>query len=163
MIPKRSELVTRYGAIDFSNNPPWPGESKEMVLLPVLLPLQMYLLTFMDNGHTYPTTKIYVNRDMAQPLNHAFINVVQRGHAAKIHQFGGCFNIRKVRGGTEISSHAYGLAIDLNPRENPLGSTPTLESMHPELVKCFTDVGFVWGGHFKNRLDPQHFQWLIED
>lgn len=34
--------------------------------------------------------------------------------------FGGCFNHRKMRGGTSLSTHAYGIAIDFDPARNRL-------------------------------------------
>jgi hypothetical protein len=37
-----------------------------------------------------------------------------------LHQFGGCFNYRKMRGGTQLSTHAYGIAIDFDPARNRL-------------------------------------------
>ncbi len=39
-----------------------------------------------------------------------------------IKTYDGCFNIRKVRGGNRPSLHAWGLAIDLNAGQFPLGS-----------------------------------------
>lgn len=37
-----------------------------------------------------------------------------------LHLFGGCFNHRAKRGGTSLSTHAYGLAIDFDPARNRL-------------------------------------------
>jgi hypothetical protein len=34
--------------------------------------------------------------------------------------FGGCFNYRKMRGGTALSMHSWGIAIDLDPARNLL-------------------------------------------
>ena len=34
--------------------------------------------------------------------------------------FGGCYNKRKIRGGDRWSTHAYSIAVDLNPLENQL-------------------------------------------
>lgn len=34
--------------------------------------------------------------------------------------FGGCFNLRKKRGGSTLSMHAYGVAIDFDPERNQL-------------------------------------------
>lgn len=34
--------------------------------------------------------------------------------------FGGCYNYRKMRGGTALSTHAYGIAVDHDPERNQL-------------------------------------------
>lgn len=41
--------------------------------------------------------------------------------------YGGCFNYRKMRGGTDWSRHSWGIAIDLDPERNGL-KTPYSKS-----------------------------------
>ncbi len=41
-------------------------------------------------------------------------------HDLGLHLYGGCYNFRKMRGGSELSTHAYGLAIDFDPARNRL-------------------------------------------
>ena len=98
--------------------------------------------------------KIYCNRDMVQPLEQAFSNIIDRGLADQVRTWDGCFNIRRKRGATSSSLHSWGIAIDINAAWNGFGKTPT---MSPELVKCFTDAGFDWGGVW-SRPDGMHFQ-----
>tara|TARA_R110002074_G_scaffold125024_1_gene261862 strand:- start:12013 stop:12813 length:801 start_codon:yes stop_codon:yes gene_type:complete len=38
----------------------------------------------------------------------------------RLDQFGGCYNNRKMRGGKSKSTHAYGVAVDLDPTNNQL-------------------------------------------
>jgi len=98
--------------------------------------------------------KIYCNKDLVGPLTQAFKNLIATGHVKEIKTWDGCFNIRKVRGGTSMSLHSWGIAVDINAFENGLYQVPKLSA---GFVKCFTDAGFFWGGNFK-RLDGMHFQ-----
>jgi hypothetical protein len=74
------------------------------------------------------------------------------------------------------SNHAYGLAVDLNPIENPYvgcGMTRTPEGrpylnrkrlrlgmITPAVVKAFRSIGWGWGGAWPgNTKDYMHFSW----
>jgi hypothetical protein len=46
--------------------------------------------------------------------------------------------------------------LDFNAKDNPLGGKSTWSEA---FVRCWTDVGWIWGGDFKTRLDAMHFQW----
>lgn len=98
--------------------------------------------------------KIYCNKDLVKPLTQAFNNVVSRGLADQIKTWDGCFQLRRMRNGLSASLHSWGLAIDFNAAWNGLGKVPT---MSKELVACFTDAGFVWGGVWKTP-DGMHMQ-----
>ncbi len=86
------------------------------------------------------------------------------------------FNCRKVTGGTSWSRHSYGVAIDLNPRENPYvnGSTvlpwntgdyvdrdrdrPGMLQPGSAAVRAFTSRDYDWGGAWRTLKDYQHFE-----
>ncbi len=86
------------------------------------------------------------------------------------------FNCRRVTGGTTWSRHASGLAIDLNPLQNPyVAGSHVLppsgagfvdrEVHHPAMIRrgdvvveAFTDAGWRWGGDFTTLADWQHFE-----
>lgn len=68
--------------------------------------------------------------------------------------FGGCYVYRNKRGSKNLSTHAWGIAIDLNPVGNPFGEVGDM----PEWVVAeFESRGWVWGGRWKKR-DDQHYQ-----
>lgn len=96
------------------------------------------------------------------------------------------FNNRPVTGGGPPSLHAYGLAIDINPVQNPfiqpgkIGNarvSPAAgrayldrpgvsagKSLQPGMAEnvaaLFAEAGFtVWGGQWKSPVDYQHFQF----
>lgn len=43
-----------------------------------------------------------------------------RFEALGLSLFGGCYNFRKMRGGSSLSMHSYGIAVDLDPERNQL-------------------------------------------
>jgi len=98
--------------------------------------------------------KIYCNRDLIASLTKALNNVIDRGLIEQIKTWDGCFNIRTKRGATSMSIHAWALAIDINAAWNGFGKTPTINN---DLVKCFKDAGFDWGGDW-SKPDGMHFQ-----
>ena len=78
------------------------------------------------------------------------------------------FNFRLVSGSREVSDHAFGTAIDINPDLNPWvkGGTknkkynPRIKgTLHKRshVVKIFEQEGWKWGGRWKNSKDWQHF------
>ena len=94
------------------------------------------------------------------------------------------FNDRMITEGDAVSLHAYGLAIDINPVQNPyvvrtgevltfqppagveyanrLNDRPWKESrpgMAEAVIDVFAENGFlIWGGYWDNPIDYQHFQ-----
>lgn len=115
--------------------------------------------------------KIYCHKRLVNPLEQAFKALIATGKVKELKTWDGCFNQRPIRGYEKqwrrfemegypqagaryLSTHAWGMAIDVNAFENGLGRKPKLSA---GFVKCFTDAGFVWGGHFK-RLDGMHFE-----
>lgn len=94
------------------------------------------------------------------------------------------FCYRTIAGTNEMSNHADGYAIDINPHDNPYvwcnpDGSPKLETLdaheqdmmeereqkehaitHEDLAyRLFTEAGFTWGGDWSNPLDYQHFEW----
>ncbi len=91
-----------------------------------------------------------------------------------------CFNYRTVAGSNSLSKHALGLAVDINPFNNPYvtypdgkerisppGSEPYANRSAdlPHMIgpgdaayELFKAHGFKWGGSWKTLKDYQHFQ-----
>jgi len=70
-------------------------------------------------------------------------------------RWGGCFNFRLKRGSNELSTHAWGIAVDINPHIAPFGGDPDKQPYF--IVKAFERRGFEWGGRWSYP-DGQHFQ-----
>lgn len=68
------------------------------------------------------------------------------------------YNYRLKRGGGGTSLHSWGIAIDINPGNNPFGSTQT--DIPRQVIDIFKKHGFFWGGDWGGRdYDPMHFEW----
>lgn len=70
--------------------------------------------------------------------------------------YGGAYNFRPKRNSNDISMHAYGLALDIDPSHNVLGSKKT--TLPGWYIGCWTSAGFDWGGNWTKRKDPMHFE-----
>lgn len=82
------------------------------------------------------------------------------------------FNLRNIRGTKTKSYHYYGLAIDINPLQNPQIKRgvifPTKAEYNPnsagtltkdsKIVKEFLKRGWSWGGNWRSQKDYQHFE-----
>ncbi|MCZ0730063.1 M15 family metallopeptidase [Mycolicibacterium iranicum] len=87
------------------------------------------------------------------------------------------FNCRAIPGSGSWSLHAYGRAIDINPKLNPYipsngkyepaNAGPWIDRTRTEpgmlhdadaAVRAFTDRGWRWGGHWTSPKDYQHFE-----
>lgn len=78
--------------------------------------------------------------------------------AAGVSKYAGAHNHRMVRGSkTKWSNHAYAAAIDLNAAENGLYAKGNMPQF---VIDAFCRQGAMWGGWYKGRLDPMHFEFV---
>jgi hypothetical protein len=111
-------------------------------------------------------TRIQCHRAVAPSLRRILSAILQHYgslssvKAARMHLYGGVYNYRPIAGSHNLSLHAYGAAIDLDPEHNPLGRRwlPDTEMMPEEVVAIFEAEGWKWGGRFQSRADCMHFQ-----
>lgn len=72
--------------------------------------------------------------------------------------YGGCHNYRKKVGGSSLSTHSWGIAIDIAPDENPYAQTSTKFSA--AAIDIMEKWGFLSGGRAWGK-DWMHFQAVI--
>ncbi|TFV91417.1 M15 family metallopeptidase [Blastococcus sp. CT_GayMR16] len=70
---------------------------------------------------------------------------------------------RPIRGGTELSNHASGTALDVDATKWPLGVEPTKYLTKDEIAKLKAHLTLYegairWGGDYTGRKDPMHFE-----
>jgi hypothetical protein len=82
--------------------------------------------------------------------------------------YAGSYVYRNKRGGSTLSMHSYGCAIDLDPARNGFHN-PNGNFAHGDahkVVEAFESEGWEWGGRWAGRsCDPMHFQasWTRPD
>jgi hypothetical protein len=112
-----------------------------------------------------PYPLLYAGQEVAHARCHyliienfqqAFQQIMEKGLMDEVKNYGGIYQVRAKRGQKKLSTHAWGIAIDLEPEKYPLSSKGRFPD---EVVQAFKDSGFFYGGDFKSRLDPMHFQF----
>lgn len=83
---------------------------------------------------------------------------------------GGGFNWRKIAGTTRLSTHSFGIAVDVNAELGKYwkwtgareGAVPHYDNEIPEsLVSTMERFGFIWGGKW-HHFDGMHFEYRPE-
>ena len=159
-------------------------------------------LLYIDFKGEEQTGELICNKAIAQDMVEIFYELYQNGYQIErirlVDEYDGddtlsmmdnntsCFNYRVVDGTTNLSKHALGCAIDINPFYNPYvvfnkdGSGETYISPKGSEVyadrsqsfpykidendlcyKLFIQHGFTWGGNWNSCKDYQHFQIVL--
>jgi len=147
------DIIKKYGK---------PNITGEGYLVTIELPYPMRLAWDTDTT----VTKMRCHKLVADNFLGVFNDLLDVYGYEKIKElgidlFGGCFNYRKMRGGTSWSTHSWGIAIDLDPARNLLKETAkTARFARPEyqpMIDIFYNNGFESLGIEKN-YDWMHFQ-----
>lgn len=111
-------------------------------------------------------TSIMCNKKVSESLYTILENVKKEYDQQEIERngfnlFGGCLNVRKIRGGNRWSTHAWGIAVDFDPARNRLRwGKDRAHFARPECKKfleCFRREGWYSLGVEKD-YDWMHFQ-----
>jgi hypothetical protein len=105
-----------------------------------------------------PFSRIYCNRAILSKLDITFLALTHMGLIQEIKTFDGCFNVRKIRGREQdpdaYSIHSFGLALDFNAADMPLGAPC---KWTPKFLAVWKSLGWTNGGEFERR-DFMHFE-----
>jgi len=76
----------------------------------------------------------------------------------RLNQYGGCYNNRPMRGGTRLSTHAWGIALDYDPSNNALNwgrdRATFARAEYEPWWQCWEEEGWVSLGRERN------FDWM---
>jgi hypothetical protein len=141
--------IFRYIRDDGSINPRWEVEYLTKACLPFRIPLSWDRSKSID--------RILCHARIASLFSRVFEEIEKADMKEHIYTFGGCYNFRMKRGLEKLSTHCWGIAIDLNPDSNRMGSAG---DMYPGIIEIFREFGFKWGGDWPGKSkDPMHFQF----
>lgn len=154
--------------------------------------LRLITLTHWDFGGDVRSGELVVHADHADALVAVFQALFEHRFPIEqmrlVDEFGGdddqsmaanntsAFNCRLATGSQRWSEHAYGLAIDINPVQNPFvtrsgavlppegaahtrrdPAVPGLITADGPVVAAFRAAGWAWGGDWSSGQDYQHF------
>jgi len=107
----------------------------------------------MPAGKDGKMISVTCNAKIADKMKGAFEEIKEKGLSHLIDSFDGCYNYRNKRGGSSLSTHAWGIAFDINASQNPMGSSKQTAGQS-QLAAIFEKYGF---HQLEN--DPMHFQY----
>jgi hypothetical protein len=105
-----------------------------------------------------PVQTIRCHHLVAHSLVEIITEIADTPSAWILTQYAGCYNYRKMRGGSRHSKHAWGIAVDFAPASNGLRNHwPRAASMPIEAMEAFARQGWLAAGAFWNR-DAMHYE-----
>lgn len=148
---KEATLIAFYG-------PPCTESALRTVDLPYTMRIAWDLNTHVNRIRCHNKVADSLARVLAAVYKHYGY---PRLRALRLDRFGGCYNPRRKRGGSEWSTHAWGIALDFDPDRNPLSWGRDRASLAlPEYEawwKCWEDEGWISLGR-KANYDWMHVQ-----
>ena len=147
-----SQILTKFGQ---------PGDTDNFVVIDLPYPMRIAWDTKVT------TKRMQCHKLAAEPFKAVFRDLLAHYGLTELQRlgidlFGGCVNIRTMRGSkTKWSRHAWGIAIDLDPARNGLKTKAPIAQFSKPEYKAMTDIfykhGFIGLGREQNR-DFMHFE-----
>lgn len=112
--------------------------------------------------------RIYCNKLIMEPLVKVLNDLNRNKLISEIRSYDGCYNVRYIRGleaQKKLSNHSWGIALDLNAYDNPLGVSreEAIKKGLKPFTKKFCDTwkehGFA-NGYDWPRKDGMHFEFV---
>jgi D-alanyl-D-alanine carboxypeptidase len=147
-----AQIIAKYGT---------PGNPDNFTIMPLPYPMRIAWDT------KTIVRKMQCHEEAVEPFTNVFEDLLkhyglQNIQALGIDLFGGCVNVRTMRGSkVRWSRHAWGIAIDLDPARNglkvksPIAQFSKLE--YQPMIDIFYKYGFISYGREKN-YDWMHFE-----
>lgn len=122
-----------------------------------------YLMYFGNKNSGIVLKRFFVHKKCLKSFDGAFKETLKTFGEEGVDKFrlnlsGGVFNYRLERGGRDLSTHSWGIAIDMDPNNNPFPKKwNAKKGINQEYVAIMEKHGFWWRGE-NGDIDPMHFQ-----
>lgn len=148
-----TEIIDYYGPLPSRREERAAWESANLIQVPLPYALRL------SWDPLKVSRSIRVHRKTQEQFHSMFQASVAVGWHKYIIENGGTHVWRAKRTKTgDWSTHAWGISIDLNPSQNPIGKHGEWD---PDFVRFMETFGFYWGGFFTGLKDPMHFQLCV--
>lgn len=146
-----NQIIAKYGE---------PGDTDNLTT--ITLPYPMRIAWDLKKS----VTKITCHKLIADALSNVFADILAAYGYEEIKRlgidlFGGCYNFRKMRGGSRWSRHSWAIAIDIDPARNGLrtkwAASQFSKPAYSKMVEIFYKHGFMSYGKDRN-FDSMHFE-----
>lgn len=148
--PTQSGVPSFFGAV---------GSSQAMLELPFPQRIAWEPAKFVNRVSCHAKCKDAMFRIWKNTLDHYGIEEIRR---LRLDMYGGCLNVRKMRGGSAWSMHSWGIAWDVDPDRNQLKWTTKLATLDDAPYRKFWEFVEAEGGVSLGRqrdYDWMHFQF----
>lgn len=120
-----------------------------------------YQLYYSDGNRTKLKT-LFLHKKVVNVYTAAYTEVMntfepKEINALRLNISGGTYNYRVVRGGSRLSTHAFGISIDMDPARNPYPKAWKEGMINRQFCDILMKHGIWWRGHNGDK-DPMHFQ-----
>ena len=147
--PTQANVLKHFGEV---------GSNQVMLTLPYEMRLAWDTKTTVARMSCHKLVMPTFRRVFERTLAHYGIAQIRK---LRLDLFGGCLNVRKMRGGSNWSMHAWGIAIDLDPDHNALRTAAPAAKFSGHAYDPFWAIveaeGLVSLGRARN-FDWMHFQ-----
>jgi hypothetical protein len=170
-----NERVHLFGRFDFTSDPA-PGNPEHVHVLGNWVAQNIVMVEIPELAELGLGRHMQLHRLVAPQFQRLFqlwkargklhlVKAYDGSHNTRFKRFNGTLEQRLARARTatpaDLSNHAWGTAVDINARWNPLGAPPVPaggEGSVLELVPEMEECGLVSGAFFHGRCDAMHIE-----
>lgn len=148
--PTQAQCTSFYGKV---------GTNQVQAIMPYPLRLSWDLKTKVTKFSCHKLVKESIERVFNRTIDYYGYEKIKE---LRLDLWGGCLNVRKMRGGSSYSMHSWGIAIDMDPDRNQLNMTWKQASFSKSEYKIWNQFWYDEGAinlGIERNYDSMHYQF----